>query len=1541
MDISQWSAPKGAGGAFEAYAQAAAGVAVEHAHVIRCYLSREQTELVIRLFSPLQLRFEPQYVWQHPVARVIHNYLDSLARRKCGPSYLEIGAHPRSINEHPAVLHRCFLPPVGRDVQRWHSAPRRGLANFIRRAILRGVSFTDNFCSLGFHNCTRPADVGLASYSLHDLRPADVACAMYAHGMHTLYAVLHLPPEALLPDGQYSNESYSTLVHRGSVIITYAGDSCAGYRHSQNVIREWIQVTSVSGRHPVVIERVARIGVHFLLCITAAPSVPMPYTPYPDFDVLYVADVYPRTSGLIPSCPDVRVQVPRSIWARLMVFGGTLDDEAFCCSRLMTYLRGISHKVTIGNLVANEGWRPSAHVLSVTVAASYLTIAHERWMRTQAISKGVRRLTIEHAQGFFRRCWEWLTGKCRKLAVDWYVSLQHWLSHGLVVDPAEWLFDISKSCRCRPRRHPTPRPRRIRTGLRPGRVRSMDGTVLGAGMISFSYDVHTRRYVLSCGPVTCFVPCFTGFDRHAVPFNGDVYCFEFVSEYRPHPRDWFPLPDIEGSLSIQDVPDVGPDLPGPDSPVPAFVIPETTAQFAICDVAGVPACVPVDFKAATHATAPVSTSHLEPVESVDLPPLELAAPVPPVTFGHRQPIPEVLHACPDGAKILCGDLFSSQCRWLVNAANKDYLPGSGVCGQFHRRFPDLFPVRGQRVRSAMYQKGSVWVIHAVAPDYRHRVDHRALVAAYRDACSRHESAAFPVLGAGIYQVPYMESVRAWLDNHLPGDELYIHPADRHQFVISDLQADLQTLTITLHMARLANLAIRAEKPPFAKFLEGLRVVEGSVRYSYITGVPGAGKSTGINPTGQLVIAPTRELAADWRQRGFEACTAHVGCQRAANRHVVVDEAPVHQPHLLLLIMQRASSVLLLGDPKQIPALDFAHTGVTDALRLDLIPTEQRLVTHRCPRDVTLYLAADYPGITTTSSVGRSLFWGLPADGQVLVFTQAAKQIYPGSMTVHEAQGSTFDQTTLIATMDARGLICSSRSHAIVGLTRHRLKCHVIDQPGLLAEIGLTDSLITMLLTQHLSPTPSPVVQPVREPLEAADPSYPAAFTDVAAALSAEAIGHQPQELAAVIPPAPPLEQGVLYMPDRLDGHDEVTVVRLSDTVHCRLLAPRERLAVIGTLVGRYGKMTLTPRDDFNLREKSRWFLPDFTGTRPTEVEYLELVQAMHEKGQTGELVLELTNDDAACYRITFFQKDCNKFTLEETLMHGKVGQGISAWPKTLCALFGPWFRAFEKRLVSNLPAGWFYCDLYNEADIHAHTMAVPDGTKVFENDFSEFDSTQNDTSLSLECQLLLECGMPEWMVRLYWLQRAYWVLVAPNAGLRGCWKKHSGEPGTLLFNTLWNMVVVNSCYVFENAVMHVYKGDDSVVLCSGFVEQPDANHLITACGLKLKVNFDQIGVFSHYIVAPGEGVVKDLLRTWGRMTEKNFADDARTHDLTVAAQDFVRSITSQGKEHLTIVINSVYHRQPEGFFQVIWGAIQSVAAGNADLTTYRLPIYRA
>nr|BAM68895.1 nonstructural polyprotein [Paslahepevirus balayani] len=1710
MEAHQFIKAPGITTAIEQAALAAANSALANAVVIRPFLSRTQTDILINLMQPRQLVFRPEVFWNHPIQRVIHNELEQYCRARAGRC-LEVGAHPRSINDNPNILHRCFLRPVGRDVQRWYSAPTRGPAANCRRSALRGLPPVDRtYCFDGFSSCTFAAETGIALYSLHDLWPADVAEAMAHHGMSRLYAVLHLPPEVLLPPGTYHTTSY-LLIHDGSrAVVTYEGDTSAGYNHDVSILRAWIRTTKIIGEHPLVIERVRAIGCHFVLLLTAAPEPsPMPYVPFPRSTEVFVRSIFgPGGSpSLFPSACCTKstfYAVPVHIWDRLMLFGATLDDQAFCCSRLMTYLRGISYKVTVGTLVANEGWNASEDALTAVITAAYLTICHQRYLRTQAISKGMRRLEVEHAQKFVTRLYSWLFEKSGRdyipgRQLQFYAQCRRWLSAGFHLDPRVLVFDESVHCRCRSLIRSVTRkvccfmkwlgqectcflePAEGLLGDQGHDNEAYEGSEVDPAEpaptdVSGTYAVHGRLLVdlykalnvpqeiaaravrlsatveLAAGPgrLECrtilgnktFRTVFTdgaqleanGPEQYVLSFDEVRQCMgagphSLVYELTPRGLQVkitsngldciavFPpgkAPGVEAAevtafcsalyrynRTIQRHSVVGglwlhPEgLLGLFPPFSPGHFWESTNPFCgegtLYTRTWSESGFSSDFlppEAVASAHPPADLPHTPAPSEVDVrgplsPHVVPGAVGPPAgTPGssvHKPPGPcsarnrRLLYTYPDGAKIYSGSLFESDCDWLVNASNPGHRPGGGLCHAFYQRFPQSFDHTKFIMRDglAAYTLTPRPIIHAVAPDYRVAHNPKRLEAAYRETCSRLGTAAYPLLGSGIYQVPVGPSFDAWERNHRPGDELYLtelatawfeanRPARsltptahdtasaEHPVAGAGLSPGAETgpvlpaLTITEDIARTANLALEIDsRTELGRACAGCSISPGVVRYQFTAGVPGSGKSRSIQQGDvDVVVVPTRELRGNWRRRGFAAFTPHSAARVTSGRRVVIDEAPSLPPHLLLLHMQRASSVHLLGDPNQIPAIDFEHAGLVPAIRPELAPTSWWHVTHRCPADVCELIRGAYPKIQTTSRVLRSLFWGEPPVGQKLVFTQAAKVANPGAITVHEAQGATFTETTIIATADARGLIQSSRAHAIVALTRHTEKCVILDAPGLLREVGISDVIVNNFFLAggeigHHRPSVIPRGNPDRnlDTLQAFPPSCQiSAFHQLA-----EELGHRPAPVAAVLPPCPELEQGLLYMPQELTVSDSVLVFELTDIVHCRMAAPSQRKAVLSTLVGRYGRRTkLYEAAHSDVRESLTRFIPIIGPVQATTCELYELVEAMVEKGQDGSAVLELDLCNRDVSRITFFQKDCNKFTTGETIAHGKVGQGISAWSKTFCALFGPWFRAIEKQILALLPPNIFYGDAYEDS-VFSAAVTGAGSSMVFENDFSEFDSTQNNFSLGLECVIMEECGMPQWLVRLYHLVRSAWILQAPKESLKGFWKKHSGEPGTLLWNTVWNMAVIAHCYEFRDFRVAAFKGDDSVVLCSDYRQSRFAATLIAGCGLKLKVDYRPVGLYAGVVVAPGLGTLPDIVRFAGRLSEKNWGPGPeRAEQLRLAVCDFLRKLTNVAQVCVDVV-SRVYGVSP-GLVHNLIGMLQTIADGKAHYTETVKPV---
>nr|AXF47732.1 ORF1 protein [Hepatitis E virus] len=1691
MEAHQFIKAPGITTAIEQAALAAANSALANAVVVRPFLSRVQTEILINLMQPRQLVFRPEVLWNHPIQRVIHNELEQYCRARAGRC-LEVGAHPRSINDNPNVLHRCFLRPVGRDVQRWYSAPTRGPAANCRRSALRGLPPVDRtYCFDGFSRCSFAAETGVALYSLHDLWPADVAEAMARHGMTRLYAALHLPPEVLLPPGTYHTTSY-LLIHDGDrAVVTYEGDTSAGYNHDVSILRAWIRTTKIVGDHPLVIERVRAIGCHFVLLLTAAPEPsPMPYVPYPRSTEVYVRSIFgPGGSpSLFPSACSTKSTfhaVPVHIWDRLMLFGATLDDQAFCCSRLMTYLRGISYKVTVGALVANEGWNASEDALTAVITAAYLTICHQRYLRTQAISKGMRRLEVEHAQKFITRLYSWLFEKSGRdyipgRQLQFYAQCRRWLSAGFHLDPRVLVFDESVPCRCRTflkkavgkfccfmkwlgqectcflepaeglvgdhghdneayegsevdQAEPAhldvsgtyavhgrqlealyralniphdiaarasrltatvelvagPDRLECRTvlGNKTFRTTVVDGAHLeangpeqyvlsfdasrqsmGAGPHSLSYELTPAglQVKISSNGLDCTATFPPGGAPSAAPGEVAAFCSALYRYNRFTQRHsligglWL---HPEGLLGI-----FPPFSPGHlwESANPfcgegtLYTRTWSTSGFS-SDFSPPEAAVvaPAATPGLRHPTPPVSDIWVLPppseesqVDTAPAPPApepaqpsSPAGPKAPVRKPPTPPSPRtrrLLYTYPDGAKVYAGSLFESDCDWLVNASNPGHRPGGGLCHAFYQRYPESFHPTEFIMRDglAAYTLTPRPIIHAVAPDYRVEHNPKRLEAAYRETCSRRGTAAYPLLGSGIYQVPVSLSFDAWERNHRPGDELYLTDPAATWFEAN--KPTQPALTITEDAARTANLALEIDAATeVGRACAGCVVSPGVVHYQFTAGVPGSGKSRSIQQGDvDVVVVPTRELRNSWRRRGFAAFTPHTAARVAMGRRVVIDEAPSLPPHLLLLHMQRASSVHLLGDPNQIPAIDFEHAGLVPAIRPELAPTSWWHVTHRCPADVCELIRGAYPKIQTTSRVLRSLFWNEPATGQKLVFTQAAKAANPGAITVHEAQGATFTETTIIATADARGLIQSSRAHAIVALTRHTEKCVILDAPGLLREVGISDVIVNNFFLAggevgHHRPSVIPRGNPDQNlaTLQAFPPSCQiSAYHQLA-----EELGHRPAPVAAVLPPCPELEQGLLYMPQELTVSDSVLVFELTDIVHCRMAAPSQRKAVLSTLVGRYGRRTkLYEAAHSDVRESLARFIPTIGPVQATTCELYELVEAMVEKGQDGSAVLELDLCNRDVSRITFFQKDCNKFTTGETIAHGKVGQGISAWSKTFCALFGPWFRAIEKEILTLLPPNIFYGDAYEES-VFAAAVSGAGSSMVFENDFSEFDSTQNNFSLGLECVIMEECGMPQWLIRLYHLVRSAWILQAPKESLKGFWKKHSGEPGTLLWNTVWNMAIIAHCYEFRDFRVAAFKGDDSVVLCSDYRQSRNAAALIAGCGLKLKVDYRPIGLYAGVVVAPGLGTLPDVVRFAGRLSEKNWGPGPeRAEQLRLAVCDFLRGLTNVAQVCVDVV-SRVYGVSP-GLVHNLIGMLQTIADGKAHFTETVKPV---
>lgn len=117
---------------------------------------------------------------------------------------------------------------------------------------------------------------------------------------------------------------------------------------------------------------------------------------------------------------------------------------------------------------------------------------------------------------------------------------------------------------------------------------------------------------------------------------------------------------------------------------------------------------------------------------------------------------------------------------IVNAANKELLPGGGVCGAIFQGAKSkslemdcekLGPIKtGQAVITSAYNLPSKYIIHAVGPIYRDGLsgEEELLRNAYINSlklAKKHsiKSIAFPLISAGIYGYPLKEACKIAVD----------------------------------------------------------------------------------------------------------------------------------------------------------------------------------------------------------------------------------------------------------------------------------------------------------------------------------------------------------------------------------------------------------------------------------------------------------------------------------------------------------------------------------------------------------------------------------------------------------------------------------------------------------------------------------------------------------------------------------------------------------------------------------------------------------
>nr|QDH88625.1 MAG: RNA-dependent RNA polymerase [Riboviria sp.] len=167
----------------------------------------------------------------------------------------------------------------------------------------------------------------------------------------------------------------------------------------------------------------------------------------------------------------------------------------------------------------------------------------------------------------------------------------------------------------------------------------------------------------------------------------------------------------------------------------------------------------------------------------------------------------------------------------------------------------------------------------------------------------------------------------------------------------------------------------------------------------------------------------------------------------------------------------------------------------------------------------------------------------------------------------------------------------------------------------------------------------------------------------------------------------------------------------------------------------------------------------------------------------------------------------------------KVHQGIAGWKKYQNFMLCSYTRLFTSMFQQLLDDRVIFAS--NEADTTIAARAASLIADAEDNnveykckaiDFAEFDSRVVDAGPRLNALLMFYMFCPSYLCQEYTQQRSNWVLDTGIIKLLGFDKMHSGEPWTLMGNTLYNMAVIGCVYLIDGLVVAGFKGDDSGIM---------------------------------------------------------------------------------------------------------------------------------
>jgi hypothetical protein len=744
----------------------------------------------------------------------------------------------------------------------------------------------------------------------------------------------------------------------------------------------------------------------------------------------------------------------------------------------------------------------------------------------------------------------------------------------------------------------------------------------------------------------------------------------------------------------------------------------------------------------------------------------------------------------------------------------------------------------------------------------------------------------------------------------------------------------------------------------------------------ITGVASAAKTTNaIKKYPQAVfVAPSRVLSQRHQALGVRSYTPHVlfSSFKEHDRDpdvIVIDEISQFPVHYVALVHARFtfSKIVVLGDVMQTPFVNYG-SRVNYATVISYGLSNNILTAYKIPQDIAACLNNRHAlNILSMSPVkqGICFYKGVMerfagSKIPVIVFNDASmKNLRDRGVNAHTITTYTGSRDhTVVFYIDS-----ASVASQIVNKTEwlYTAMSRATDQ---LVIAGETD-VIANYYAIHGSPikefenisgayiqndikVPIEQVFNVVSPISVANISASAECAESILQMHLKPINDPDNEfLLATNPVLPAVQSGYFYTQTDAamnpDSSTKAYKISLSKFVKNQISSSTEQ--TLATLIKRYSKKYTVPmtksvrsttlselkaglmralynRSDSQRFEKdmaiSSEQLRDFT------LQYYDKLQIKmnSNKSVAKELLIKWEEVDEC---LSFFNKRQSKFDPKTGFdMSDKVGQGVAANSKAVNIIFGGYARAMIEKVrgiaIKNR-RNIILATHDSEAQINdTYLNLINDAPRDLNwacNDFSEWDASFRTPFADLTAWLLRLLGASEELVKWFSDFRASWTMIYRNkygtTKLRGTEKQFSGNPFTIVENTIGNLALCFAIFNYKKYQMALFKGDDSAVLCKESVISTRGKEIIAVTGHGLKLHTGSVGEFAGWFLTP-EGIFPDVVRYAAKFLDKNYRDEEHFYEARASLQERLSAVKSQSQVEYGLHMISDYYRGIGLFF---------------------------